>query len=335
MSCKLAVVIPCFRVQRHIAEVLGGIGEEVDLIYVVDDQCPEHSGAFVQEGVNDTRVRVISREQNGGVGAATLTGIKQALADGADIVVKIDGDGQMDPALVPALVAPIRRGEADYTKGNRFFYLEGLSRMPLIRLIGNAALSFVTKLSSGYWTVFDPTNGFVAIHADIARLLPLEKISPRYFFESDMLFRLNTVRAVVVDVPIPTRYGTEVSGLRISRAMFEFFMGNIRNLAKRIFYNYLLRDFSIGSLYLLAGLPLFVFGVIFGMLSWLEHAQLNIVASAGTVMLAALPVIIGFQLLLAFLAFDMQSVPRTVMHTRLLPPNLVPRPGNGPNKRSG
>ena len=312
----IAVVIPCFRVSRHICDVVAKIGREVNSIYVVDDCCPERSGELVEQSIVDERVHVIRRAKNGGVGAATLEGLKQALADGAGMIVKIDGDGQMDPALIPALVAPILRGEADYAKGNRFYDLRGLAQMPLYRLIGNAVLSFFTKMSSGYWNIFDPTNGFVAIHADVAKELPVEKLSKRYFFETDVLFRLNIIRCVVADVPMPARYGGETSGIVLSRAIVEFLAGNLKNFFKRIFYNYILRDFSMGSLYLIAGLPIFGFGLIFGSIEWYSHAQSELTASAGTVMLAALPVIIGFQLILAFLAYDVQSVPRVARHLR-------------------
>src|SRR5262249_39074317 len=156
-------------------------------------------------------------EQNQGVGGAVMSGYRAAIADGMAVVVKVDGDGQMDGSLIPYFVAPIINGEADYTKGNRFFDLEQINQMPPMRLFGNAVLSLMTKLSSGYWNLFDPTNGFTAIHVDAARHLPFDKISKRYFFETDMLFRLNTINAVVVDVPMDASYGDEVSNLKISK----------------------------------------------------------------------------------------------------------------------
>lgn len=314
---KVAVVVPCYRVKSHILDVLSRIGGEVEAVYVVDDACPEKSGAYVKDLTRDPRVLVIERDQNGGVGAATLTGAKRAVEDGATIIVKLDGDGQMDPAAISRLIDPIVRGEADYAKGNRFYNPRSLDRMPQARLIGNAALSFFTKLSSGYWDIFDPTNGYVAIHADVFRQLPLERVAQRYFFESDLLFRLNTLRAVVVDVPMTAHYGDETSNLLVGRAIPQFLSGNLKNFLKRVFYHYFLRDFSIGTVYLLMGLPLFLFGVIFGIWSWIDHAERNLIASAGTVMLAALPTIVGFQLLLAFLGYDIQSVPRRVLHRRL------------------
>ena len=178
----IAVVIPCYRVTNHVLEVIARIGAEVSVIFAVDDCCPNASGDFITKNCTDARVIVLRNPQNLGVGGAVLTGYRAAIEAGADVIIKIDGDGQMDPGLIPTFIAPIIAGEADYTKGNRFFDLEEIRAMPRVRLIGNAALSFMTKLSSGYWNLFDPTNGYTAIHAHVARHLPL-KISSGYFLK--------------------------------------------------------------------------------------------------------------------------------------------------------
>src|SRR6185437_2792210 len=184
------------------------------------------------------------------------------------VVVKLDGDGQMDPALIPLFVAPILRGSADYVKGNRFYNVEDLRPMPKIRLIGNAGLSFMTKLSSGYWTIFDPTNGYTAISSAVISNLPLHKLQRRYFFESDILFRLSTIQALVFDLPMKPIYEDEESGLHIKEIFFQFLRGNIRNCLKRIIYNYFLRGFSVASLELVVGLVFLIFGLIFGEQRW-------------------------------------------------------------------
>lgn len=317
-SGRVAVVIPSFRVKRHILDVLRTMPAIVSRIYVVDDACPDGSGRHVEANCRDPRVRVIYHAVNQGVGGAVMTGYQAAIDDGMTVIVKVDGDGQMDPALIPVFVQPILAGEADYTKGNRFFDLERVRAMPAMRLFGNAVLSFMTKLSSGYWDLFDPTNGYTAIHADVARLLPFDKISRRYFFETDMLFRLNTLRAVVVDVPMSARYADEVSSLKISRIVGEFLLKHARNAGKRLFYNYYLRDLSVASLELPIGILLFGFGVVFGAWHWLNALQSGISTPAGTVMLAALPSLMGIQFILAFLAFDIASVPRRPIHPRLV-----------------
>ena len=310
----IAVVIPSYRVTRHILGVIAGIGNEVRHIFVIDDACPDGSGAFVREHCSDPRVVVIVHEKNQGVGGAVMTGYEAAIAAGADVIVKVDGDGQMDPHLIPNFIVPILAGEADYTKGNRFFDLEQLRNMPPMRLFGNAVLSLMNKVSSGYWDVFDPTNGFTAIHADAARHLPMSKISRRYFFETDMLFRLNTLHAVVVDVPMDAVYGDEDSNLKISRIVTEFMAKHVRNFFKRVFYNYYLRNMSLASIELPLGASLLAFGAIYGTINWLESAQLGTTTPAGTVMVAALPVLMGVQLILAFLAYDIAAVPRRPIH---------------------
>lgn len=314
---EVAVVIPCYRVRKHIEAVIDGIGPEVGRIYVVDDACPEKSGSWVEEHCADPRVAVLHHAENRGVGAAMVTGYRQAIADGAEIIVKLDGDGQMDAALIPRFIRPIRDGEADYTKGNRFFSIEGLGQMPPVRVLGNAALSFVSKLSSGYWELFDPNNGYTAIHARVAALLPFEKISPRYFFESDLLFRLNTLRAVVTEIPMDATYGDEVSGLRPWYVVGEFAYKHLRNLLKRVFYNYFLRSFSIASVNLVVGLSMVAGGARFGFWAWAHSSEMDAFASSGQVMLAALPIMIGVQLVLAFVNYDMASTPRTSLHRRL------------------
>ena len=313
----VAVVIPCFRVKKHVLAVIDAIGPEVSRIYVVDDACPEGSGAYVEESSKDERVQVLYRERNGGVGAAVVTGYRQAMADGADVIVKIDGDGQMDPGLVPRFVRPILAGEADYTKGNRFYDIEGLRSMPWPRFAGNAVLSFASKLSSGYWDLFDPNNGYTAIHARVAALLPLDRISERWFFGSDILFRLNTVRAVVLEVPMQAHYAGESSNLRPGHVLGEFAFKHVRNFVKRIFYSYFLRGFSIASVNLVVGTALGLAGAGWGVRAWSYGSQTETFASSGQVMLAALPILIGVQLLLAFLSYDMSSTPRSALHPRL------------------
>ncbi|HLW75002.1 MAG TPA: glycosyltransferase family 2 protein [Gammaproteobacteria bacterium] len=314
---RIAVVIPCYRVKAQVAQVIQGIGPEVSWIICVDDACPDGSGEFIREQVRDPRVSVIRLERNQGVGGATSAGYRAALEKQADVVVKLDGDGQMDPKLIPALVKPILGGSADYTKGNRFYNIEDVAAMPLPRLLGNAFLSFASKFSSGYWSVLDPTNGFTAVHGRVLALLPLAKLSPRWFFESDMLFRLNTIGAVIADVPMRAVYVGEKSNLNALGVIPEFAWKHFRNYLKRIFYNYFLRGFSIASVELLAGLALLGFGIVYGAMKWESSVSHQAFASAGTVMLAALPVILGFQLVLSFLSFDMQSAPTTPLQGRL------------------
>jgi glycosyltransferase involved in cell wall biosynthesis len=314
---RIAVVIPCYKVRDLVLPVIERIPPEVTSIHVVDDCCPEESGLHVQSHCTDPRVRLIFHRANTGVGGATVSGYRDALSVGAEIVVKIDGDGQMDPADLPRFVRPIRLGQADYVKGNRFFDIELLRAMPRARLIGNSVLSLVNKLASGYWHVADPTNGYTAIHADVLRLLPLSKLDPRFFFESDMLFRLNVVRAVVADIPLEARYGNEVSNLSTTRASFEFPGKYLTRFVKRVFYSYFLRDFNPGTLTLVSGTLLTVAGAIFGAWRWYLSGATGRPATSGEVMLGALPVLVGCQLLISTINFDIVSVPSTPLHPTL------------------
>lgn len=307
---NIAVVIPAYKVSKAVLEVIAGIGPEVSQIWVVDDACPEGSGFLVTSKNKDKRVSVIRHEQNQGVGGAVITGYKAALTNGADIVVKVDGDGQMDTTLIPELVEPIIQGEADYVKGNRFESIESVREMPLVRLMGNAGLTFMTKLSSGYWDVADPTNGFTAISANIARTINFEKVDRRFFFESDMLFRLNVAQAVVLDLPIAARYGSEKSNLSVIRSFISFPFLHLRNFTKRIFYSYYLREMSVASFELPIGALLLFFGVYFGVKGYISSIASHQAASTGTVMISVLPILLGIQLILAFISFDTNSVPK-------------------------
>ncbi len=327
---RVAVTIPCYKVRAHILDVIARIPPQIRRIYVVDDKCPQQSGLLVQEQCHDTRVRVLYHEENAGVGGAVSTGYRAALEEGIDIVVKVDGDGQMDPALIPHFTRPIERGKADYTKGNRFYRPESLKGMPPIRLFGNAALSFINKLSTGYWSIMDPTNGYTAIHTAVLRELPIHKLEQRYFFETDMLYHLNTIRAVVHDVPMDAVYADEESSLKVSKVLPEFFLKHINRLFKRYVYLYLLRDFNIGSLYSLLGMALCLVGLMFGGWQWLRSLSTGLPATSGTVMLAGLPLIIGIQFLIAFLHHDVERVPTEPLSADLADVNDAASGGVGP-----
>ena len=325
---KVAIVIPCYKVRQHIEDVIAEIPDWVAGIYVVDDSCPEKSGALVSSTFGtESRLSVLYHDKNQGVGAAVVTGMRAAIKDGGTIIVKMDGDGQMDPALLPLFVQPILDNEADYTKGNRFFWIEGLKSMPFLRLFGNATLSFLSKFSTGYWNVFDPTNGYVAIDAGVAKELLKNEVSRRYFFESDILYRLNLLQAVVKDIPMYARYGDEKSSLKITHIVLPFLAKHCANFLKRIFYNYFLRGFTIATIELLLGTVLLFMGLFFGVQAW--HASLISAepSSAGTVMLAALPIITGIQLLLAFLNYDVSNVPKVPIRMALATRERVMRRG--------
>lgn len=313
----IAVVIPSFKVRDHILGVIGAIGSEVSRIYVVDDKCPEESGLYVEEQCRDPRVSVIHNPTNLGVGGAVVVGWRQAIQDGMEIIVKIDGDGQMDPRLIRYFSGPIEKGIADYTKGNRFFSSAGIKAMPPARLWGNAMLSLITKASSGYWNVVDPTNGYVAIHAKIAGAIELDKLSRRYFFESDVMFHLGKIRARILDIPLAAMYGDEISNLKISKILPEFISKNVKNTFKRLIYIYFLRNFSIGSVSLITSILFLITGVIWALGLAVSSNLSGVPTSTGALVSCALILIFGFQLLLLFLAQDISSSPDTAVHPLL------------------
>lgn len=315
---KIAVVIPAYRVERDIQSVLQGIPAYVTTIIVVDDASPDASADLVAAAAKrDRRILLIRHEQNQGVGGAMVTGFSKAMELGVEIVIKLDGDGQMDPAHIPALITPLIEGDADYVKGNRFRDFQSLKKMPLIRRIGNLGLSFLTKAATGYWNIFDPTNGYFAIRTDVLKQLPLGKIDKTYFFETSMLSHLYLLDAYVMDVTIPARYSGETSSLSIRRVLFEFPFKLTRTLVKRIILKYFIFDFSMMSIYLLTGIPLLLFGLIFGITKWIQYAQLGIPAPTGTVILPTLSVILAIQILLSAIEIDLNAAPRKVISKAL------------------
>jgi glycosyltransferase involved in cell wall biosynthesis len=309
------LVVPCYRVTAHILDVIAKTPAWVDGIACVDDACPDHSGDFIEQNNKDPRVVVVRLAQNQGVGGATMAGYREAIARGGQVLVKVDGDDQMDLGYIAHLVAPILLGEADYAKGNRFTSISHLATMPAIRVLGNAALSFAAKLSTGYWNIFDPTNGYTAIEGQVARMVVEKRVSRRFFFETDLLYHLGTLRAVVRDVPMPARYGGEVSNLRIGAIVGPFALKHLRNFFQRVLGQYFVRDFSAASLELVFGVVFMLFGIGYAThYMTTPHTQ---AASAGVVMAAALPVILGAQLLMQALNFDVLNVPSRPIHPYL------------------
>ncbi|MDB5448057.1 MAG: glycosyl transferase, group 2 family protein [Phenylobacterium sp.] len=310
------LVIPCYKVKGQILSVLAKAPAWVAGIVCVDDACPEGTADFIEANVRDPRVVVVRLPKNQGVGGATLAGYAEAERRGGQVLVKVDGDDQMDLSYIAQLVAPILLGDADYAKGNRFTSISHLQQMPTVRVLGNAALSFAAKLSTGYWNIFDPTNGFTAIEAQVARMVMGKRISRRFFFETDLLYHLGTLRAVVRDVPIPARYADEVSNLRIGAILGPFALKHVRNFLQRVLGQYFVRDFNVASLELIFGLFAILFGVGYAA-HYVTTRLPGQSASAGVVMAAALPVILGAQLLLQAVNFDVLNVPSRPIHPYL------------------
>jgi len=307
---RVCVVIPCYNVAPHVAGVLSAMPDFVDHVIAVDDGSRDDT-AKALETLTDPRIEVMRHDRNRGVGAAMRTGFAQGAAGGADVLVKVDGDGQMDltqlSRLLDALADDPRCG---YAKGNRLVDQKALSQMPRLRVVGNFALTFLTKLASGYWYVVDPQNGYLAIRRSVWDRLDPSRISDGYFFENDLLVGLNILDVLVRDIPIPARYGDERSYLRVRRVLLPFALLLLRRTFYRIYVKYMLRDFSPIALLLITGVPLFVWGVLFGAYQWWSHAQQGVVTPTGTVIVAVVPLILGFQLLLQALVLDIHNSPR-------------------------
>jgi dolichol-phosphate mannosyltransferase len=313
----ISVVIPSYRVTSHILEVIKRIPDSVSHILVIDDACPDQSGRFVEDNCQDPRVTVLRHEQNQGVGGAVLTGFKLAQQFKSDVIIKIDGDGQMDPALADTFAEPILSGEADYVKGNRFFYLDAAESMPVTRRIGNLGLTFISRFSTGYYSTSDPTNGYVAISGPLANNLPIEKLSKRYFFETDLLFRINTLGGVVVEIPHDAFYGEETSHLNASKEFFNFFKKNVSTYFKRLFYQYILRDFNLGSLLLFGGVTLGTAGLLGGIFAAFESWTTGQPRSGGALAILEVQIILSAIFLVGFLNFDVSREPNKPITPRL------------------
>lgn len=316
---NIVVVLPCYRVEREIQAVLQRIPKYIKHIIVVDDASPDSTFQIVTAlAKKDKRIALIRHEKNQGVGGALVTGFRKALELGAQIVVKVDGDGQMDTSRMTALIAPLIHGQADYAKGNRFRDFQSLQQMPLIRRVGNMGLAFLSKAATGYWNLFDPTNGFVAIRSEVLAQLPLDRIDKSYYFETSMLANLYLLGAVVKDVPMPARYRSEVSNMLIHRILFQFPFKLFGTFIKRVILKNFIYDFTMASVYTITGLPLLLFGLTFGIIKWIQYASLNIPAPTGTVMLPTLSVLLGIQLLLSAIEIDLRSVPKEPLSSPLV-----------------
>lgn len=321
---KLAVVIPCYQVSEHIAKVVAGIPSGVGRIFLVNDASRDRTWDVLQQlSQNDERVRILQHTRNQGVGGATVTGFTAAVHGlglavddswRADIVVKMDGDGQMDPKLLPCLLQPILEGRALYAKGNRFRKAADFRTMPMLRRFGSIALTFLTRLSSGYWHVFDPQNGYLAIDGPTLAKLSLAELDKRYFFENSMLGHLCIENAPVIDVPMKAVYGDERSSLSIGRVLLSFPLKLLGLFLRRVFTKYFVYDVSPIALYLALGLPSFFLGSTYGAYHWYLSASVGKFAATGTVALSLLAVVVGLDLFLQAFNLDVLSSPRPTAH---------------------
>jgi glycosyltransferase involved in cell wall biosynthesis len=305
---SIAVVIPCYKVETHIQKVVAEIPDYVTSIILVNDASPDHIGEILDRiAAENSTVKVLHHSENQGVGGAMITGFIEAMKQDYDVVVKIDGDGQMDISYLNKMLKSVFEENYDFAKGNRFFDQKMLRKMPAMRRIGNIGMGFLIKMASGYWNIFDPTNGFFCIHKSVLKRLDIQRLSKRFFFESSLLVELYYTGARIKDIPMPAIYAKEKSNLSIWKTLFTFPPKLFKAFLRRIWLRYFICDFNIGSLYIFFGIPLFLFGLIFGIIKWIHYASLQIASPTGTIMIAIISLVLGFQMILAAIQYDISS----------------------------
>jgi glycosyltransferase involved in cell wall biosynthesis len=305
---SIAVVIPCYKVENQINKVVAEIPDYIRSIILVHDASPDNTGEIVDMLAKENpKIKVVHHSKNQGVGGAMLTGFKEALTQNHDAVIKIDGDGQMDVAFFDKLLTAVFEEKYHFAKGNRFSDLKLLKTMPAIRRIGNLGMSFLIKMSSGYWNIFDPTNGYFCIDKAVLQKIDLERLSKRFFFESSLLIELYYTGAKIKDIPMPALYADEKSNLSVWKTLFSFPPKLIKAFLRRIWHRYVIFDFNIGSLFIFFGIPLCLFGLIFGIVKWIHYAMLQAATPTGTIMISVLSLVLGFQMLLSAIQYDISA----------------------------
>jgi glycosyltransferase involved in cell wall biosynthesis len=303
---RVAVVVPAYDEERLIAATLAGIPDFVDRVLVVDDGSTDGTAQAVR-AIEDERVRLVSREQNGGVGAAIVTGYQAALAEGMDVTCVMAGDNQMDPGDLLMLVEPVARGEVDYAKANRLVSGEAWELTPRTRYLGNAVLSLLTKIASGYWHVADSQTGYTAISRSMLAQLDLDRIYPGYGFPNDMLVHLNVFNARVRDFPSRPVYGVgEQSGIKLRRVVPRISWLLLKGFFWRLREKYVIRDFHPLVFFYAFGILMTLAGLALGAIEVILRLMGNEITTP-TIVLVALLLISGSQFTLFAMWFDMES----------------------------
>jgi glycosyltransferase involved in cell wall biosynthesis len=304
----IGVVVPAYNEEKLIAQTINAMPDFVDKIIIVDDASSDRTSPIVQDiAITNNKVILISHEKNRGVGGAISTGYIWCRDHDVDIAIVMAGDGQMDPGDLPALLEPVVKDQADYTKGNRLITGEAWKKIPRIRYFGNSILSFMTKIASGYWHVTDSQSGYTALNKKALHLLPIENIYPRYGMPNDFLVTLNIYNMRVKDVPVRPVYGIgEKSGIRISRIIFTLSFLITRLFFRRMFQKYIIRDFhplilfyTFGAFLLLLDLPLGIRLIYYRIID----GRIPPITALTVVFVT----IMGFQSILFAMLFDMEA----------------------------
>jgi glycosyltransferase involved in cell wall biosynthesis len=305
---SIAVVIPCYKVETQIQQVVAEIPDYVGSIILINDASPDKTGKILDKlATENPKITVLHHAENQGVGGSMISGFQEAVKQNQEVVIKIDGDGQMDIAHFEEMLHAVFEKKYDFVKGNRFFDRKMLRKMPAIRRIGNIGMGFLIKMTSGYWNIFDPTNGFFCIHSSILKRIDFNRISKRFFFESSLLIELYYTGAKIKDIAMPAIYAEEKSNLSIWKTFFTFPPKLFKAFLRRIWLRYFIYDFNIGSLYIFFGVPLFLFGLIFGIVKWVHYAALHNATPTGTIMITVISLVLGFQMILAAIQYDISA----------------------------
>ena len=306
---KIIAVMPCYKNMEIAPSVAKDVLKFVDKLVCVDDFCPESTGKEIFNTINSEKIDVIFHNQNKGLGGAMKSGFMHALKFDPEIIIKIDSDGQMNPFLIPRLIEPLLKGKAELSKGNRFTNPNFIKKMPYLRLIGNIGLGFITKLSTGYWELFDPTNGFIAIRSDVLKEISLEKIDDGFFFETDLLFRCALSNILISEISMEAVYAQEKSNLNPLKEFFRFSFKHLNIFFKRLAYQYFLLDFNPGSLSLFLGFLLGIVSLIIGTRSITHYDRLNLETPIGIQILFLATTLICNQLIISFFYYDASQKP--------------------------
>ena len=296
--------MPCYRSKGTALSISLQCLKYADTVICVDDACTENTGKHIEKNNKSEKILVIFHEKNTGVGGATKTGIREAIRLGFETIIKIDSDGQVDPKLIPMLAERVERCGADICKGNRFNDIRVINSMPPTRLIGNAALSFITKASTGYWEIFDPTNGLICLKSSAIKLLNLDKTDNRYFFETDILFRAGLSDLIIDEISMDAIYAKEVSSLSPSKELLNFGVRHIRTMLKRIAYQYILLDFNPGSISLIVGTFFISISCAIGINRLIIGLMYGETTPAGTLTLFLGCFLAGCQFIIGFAQYD-------------------------------
>lgn len=302
---RIGVVVPAYNEERLIGRTLETMPDFVDRVFVVDDASTDRTSE-VARAVADPRVTVVRHDANTGVGGAIITGHRQVLAEDLDVSVVMAGDAQMDPDRLPALLDPIVHDGVQFAKANRFYASGSTAGMPRHRVLGNIVLSVMTKFASGYYHLFDPQNGYTALHRDALERLDLDAIAANYSFENSLLIHLNILRVRARDVPIPARYGDEVSTLRVSRVVPMLLRTLVAGFWMRVWRKYVFPSLEPFALLFFPGLLLTGLGLAAALVITVLAVN-DVTATPATVMISIAPLLAGIQLLVSALNLDIME----------------------------